>query len=373
VLLARGALLGSVQALGFVAHPACLVVIAERGVGVGEFPVQRKGFAVVLHGVCVSALGMGEEPRAGLRGPRIRPLDLSWKTEPFSVAPCDHRVGYERVSVGDVEQQVRKFYDTAGPAYEALMGAFWHHGDLEAEAAGLSPTEAAKALEGKLIAASGLEPGGWALDFGSGVGGATVHMAAISGANFVGLSNNEGLSERARNYAREQGLAETVAFHTIGDEDYRRLGAWPDGTFDAVSFLESVCHLPAKGDFFRSAFRVLKPGGRLVGIDWLQRPFGEHRTDERIARWMEPVERHISIPWHGTVASYREMIEAAGFEVEVAVDLYDGVECWGSTPPNDAQGWLEYEDDQFQAGKRALDAARAAGVFTVGQFVAVKR
>jgi SAM-dependent methyltransferase len=142
-----------------------------------------------------------------------------------------------------------------------------------------------------------------------------------------------------------------------------------------VSFLESVCHLPDKSAFFRTAFRILRPGAHLVGIDWLQRSFGEYQTAEQIGQWMAPVEQHISIPWHGTVADYRAMIEDAGFVVEVAEDLYAGIQCWGSTPPRDEQGWLSYDGergDKFHDGKRALDAARAAGVFTVGRFVARK-
>jgi cyclopropane fatty-acyl-phospholipid synthase-like methyltransferase len=277
--------------------------------------------------------------------------------------------------VGEVEQQVRAYYDVAGPAYEALMGMFWHHGELESEGEGLSPAESAKALESKMVAAAGLQSGGWALDFGSGVGGATVHMASVSGAHFVGVSNNEWLSQRARAYAAEQGVSDTVAFHTIGDEDYRTLAAWPDGSLDAVTWYESVVHLPDKAAFFRAAARILKPGGRLVGLDWLQRPFGEHQSDEQIMRWMEPVNRHISIPWHGTVDGYRAMIEDAGLVVEAAEDLYEGVQCWGSTPPEDGQGWFEYDGEApevFAEGKRALDDARAAGVFTVGKFVAVK-
>lgn len=275
----------------------------------------------------------------------------------------------------DVEAQVRGYYNTAGPAYEALMGKFWHHGDAESEAKGLSPEESAKAVEQQLIDAAGLQPGDWALDFGSGVGGATVYMAQQSGANFVGISNNEWLSERAREYASDQGISEKASFLTVGDQDYKTLAAWPDGSLAAVIFFESVCHLPDKGAFFRAAARVLRPGGRLLGVDWLQRPFGENQTPDQIKRWMQPVEEHISIPWHGTVGDYRKMIEEAGLTVEVAEDMYPDQHCWGSTPSDDAQGWLVYdgpEAETFHAGKRALDEAREAGVFTVGKFIAVK-
>lgn len=277
--------------------------------------------------------------------------------------------------MGAVEAQVREYYDTAGPAYAQLMGSFWHHGDLEAENAGLSPVEAAQALARKQVEAAGLQAGGTAIDFGSGVGGTTVYMAQISGANLVGLSNNEWLSAQARQHTAEQGMSGQVSFLTVGDEDYKTLVAWPADSLDMVSFFESVCHLPDKASFFRAAHRILKPGACLVGVDWVKRPWGEHQTDEQIAEWIRPVEEVISIPWLGSVDDYRGMCEAAGFTVEIAEDLYPGVECWGSTPPDDGQGWGAYEGELstvIHDGKRVLDAARAAGVFSVGRWVARK-
>lgn len=270
------------------------------------------------------------------------------------------------------ERKVREFYDSAVHCYQGIMGNTWHHADPAAEARGLSMVEACQALEEELVMHSGLRPRGWALDFGSGVGGPTLHMAKVSGASFIGLSNNEGLNERARELAAKVGLEAQASFLTVGDNDYKRL-PFPDASFDAVFFYESICHLPDKAAFFRQARRILKPGARLVGIDWLQRPFGEHQTDEQILRFMAKVNESICIPAHGTVASYRAMMEAAGLEVAIARDLFEGVPCWGSTPDSERSQWLEYEGPdalRFRAGKKALDAARGAGVFTVGMFVA---
>jgi len=272
-------------------------------------------------------------------------------------------------------QKVREFYDSAVHCYESIMGHTWHHGDPEAEARGLSVLEAAQVLEEKVVSLSGLQPGGRALDFGAGVGGPAIYMAEISCASFIGLSNNEELSRRARDLAGQRGLSERVSFFTTGDDDYRTLVAFADSSFDAVTFYESVCHLPDKPAFFRAAFRILKPGARLVGIDWLQRPFGEHRTDEQIMRFMGPVNEHMRIPGHGSLASYQTMMEEAGFQVSMAEDLFEGVECWGSTPEQKRPQWLNYDGpdgELFRKGKAALDAARGSGVFTVGMFVAIK-
>jgi tocopherol O-methyltransferase len=254
------------------------------------------------------------------------------------------------------------------------MGFVWHHADPAAEARGLSTLEACYVLEEEMLALSGLKAGGWALDFGSGVGGEMFHMSKVSGAKFIGLSNNEGLSARAREEATKRGFTDELSFLTVGDTDYKHL-PFPDASFDAVFFFESVCHLPDKPAFFRQAARVLKPGAKLVSLDWLQRPFGENKTEEQIMKYMSPVNEHICIPGHGTLASYKKMMEDAGLQVTVARDLFEGVKCWGSTPKDERPQWLNYEGpdgERFRLGKQALDAARDSGVFTVGLFSATK-
>ncbi|HEU4535938.1 MAG TPA: methyltransferase domain-containing protein, partial [Polyangiaceae bacterium] len=256
------------------------------------------------------------------------------------------------------EQKVREFYNNAAPCFEAIMGDVWHFGDPAAEARGLSAREAALLLEERLVAETGLTAGGRALDFGSGVGGGTLHMARVSGARFVGLTNNEVCNQKARARAAAVGLDERVSFLTIGDRDYKNL-PFPDASFDAAFFLESVCHLPDKPAFFREMFRLLKPGARLAGMDWLQRPFGAHQTEAQILAYMGPVNELYCIPQHGTVEGYRAMAEAAGFGVRLARDLYEGALCLGCAPPEHREGFAAYlgpEQDMLRRGKVALDA-----------------
>jgi tocopherol O-methyltransferase len=281
-------------------------------------------------------------------------------------------MGHERMSH---EQKVREYYEKAGDCYQSIMGYSWHHGDPAAEARGASLDESRQLLEEEVVRWCRLKPGDRAMDFGAGVGGPMLHMAKVSGAFWTGLSNTDALNLKARALAVEVGLADKVSFLTTGDDDYKSLLAFADGSYDAVTFYESVCHIPDKAALFRAIFRILKPGGALVGIDWLQRPFGDNRTEEQIMRFMQPVNETWCIPWHGTVEGYKEMFEAAGFQVTVAKDLFEGVKCWGTTPTEERPAWLNYEGPeaaQFRAGKVALDAARDAGVFTVGMFVATK-
>lgn len=273
------------------------------------------------------------------------------------------------------EDDVPRYYDLAGPAYIRLMQQVWHHGFPDAEDRGLDYAQTAKELAEHLVTQAGLRPEHWAIEFGAGVGGGTCHMASVSDSSWVGVSNNDWLSEQARAYATEQGLGERVHFLGIGDTDYKTFAAWPDGSFQLFVFAESICHLPDKQALFHAAYRILAPGGVLAGIDWLKRPYGQYRTDEQIMRFMAPVERWFCIPHHGTVDSYRRMIENAGFRVRTAGDMWVGRKCWGSTPPDDGQGWYDYDGPQaemFHHGKKALMDAKESGVFTVGLFIADK-
>lgn len=272
------------------------------------------------------------------------------------------------------EHEVQQFYTVARPIFEQIMGDQWHHGDPDAVAAGLPRRRACEMLEERIVGLTGLAAGGKALDFGSGIGGPTLHMAKVSKASFVGVCNNDVLTQAARKKATELGLSDRVEFKTLDDTQYKNL-PYPDNTFDAATFFESPCHIPDKAALFRELARVIKPGGRLAGIDWLQRPFGEYQTEEQIMQFMGPLNEAGYFPWHGTLEGYVKMMKDAGLEVPVARDLFAGVKCWTSVQEQETPQWLSTtgpEAQRFADAERAMTAAREAGVFTVGMWVARK-
>ena len=273
------------------------------------------------------------------------------------------------------EHRVQRFYDSALHCYQAIMGDRWHHADPEALAVGLPRLRGCEILEERIASLVGLGPGLRAIDFGSGIGGPTLHMAHVTGASIVGVSNNARLNEVARDKASKLELANRVSFVTLDDLGYKQL-PFPDASLDGATFFESVCHVPDKAALFQELARVLRPGARLGGMDWIQRPFGEHQSEDDILRFMTPVNEAISIPWHGTVERYRELMEAAGFSVAIARDLYPGVRCWSTVQDAETPAWETYsgpEQQMFREGEEALAAARRAGVFTIGMWVATKR
>jgi tocopherol O-methyltransferase len=116
------------------------------------------------------------------------------------------------------------------------------------------------------------------LDAGCGVGGSAIWLARELGARVVGVNVVPSEIDRGRRYAHRRNVADRVTFEL---QDMTRT-AFPDGSFDVVWAIESVCHVPDKREFLAEAWRLLKPGGRLVVADAFRcrRPFGP--ADERL-------------------------------------------------------------------------------------------
>lgn len=127
------------------------------------------------------------------------------------------------------------------------------------------------------------------LDAGCGVGGSAIWLARERGVQVVGINVVPGDIDRGRRYARRRNVADRVTFEL---QDMTRT-AFPDGSFDVVWAIESVCHVPDKQEFLAEARRLLKPGGRLVVGDGFRRrrPFGpadERLLHEWLSGWAVP-------------------------------------------------------------------------------------
>ncbi len=104
------------------------------------------------------------------------------------------------------------------------------------------------------------------LDAGCGVGGSAIFLAEHYGCNVTGITHGSRQVEHAIKYAEINGVEERTTFIVA---DYTNV-PFPDGSFDVIWAVESVCHAEKKKDFLKEAYRLLRKGGRLIIADGFQ-------------------------------------------------------------------------------------------------------
>lgn len=106
------------------------------------------------------------------------------------------------------------------------------------------------------------------IDLGCGVGGPARNLARFSKAHVTGVNCNAYQIGRAKLLTEQQHLAHACSFV---EADFMKL-PFEANSFDAGYHFEALCHAPDKAAVYAEAFRVLKPGARFAGLQWLMTP-----------------------------------------------------------------------------------------------------
>ena len=126
-----------------------------------------------------------------------------------------------------------------------------------------------------------LRPGQRLLDIGCGWGALVIHAAQNFGVRAHGITLSEPQAEWARARIGETGLAKQASIDVC---DYRQIGSNGSPTYDAIVSVGMAEHVGRERlpDYFKLAYRVLKPGGVLlnqaIGEGVVARPRNKGRT-----------------------------------------------------------------------------------------------
>ncbi|KAI7202278.1 Sterol 24-C-methyltransferase [Hortaea werneckii] len=209
----------------------------------------------------------------------------------------------------------RHYYNLATDLYEYGWGQSFHFSRFSP---GEPFRQAIARHEHYLALKMNLQENSRVLDVGCGVGGPAREICKFTGANIVGLNNNDYQIERATHYAKKEGLADKLSF-TKGD--FMQM-SFPDNSFDAVYAIEATVHAPSLEGIYSEIFRVLKPGGVFGVYEWLMTDAYDnanpHHREIRLG-----IEQGDGISNMEKVEVALAAMKTAGFQLELNEDLAD--------------------------------------------------
>jgi tocopherol O-methyltransferase len=186
---------------------------------------------------------------------------------------------------------------------------------------------------------SGLPHGSNVLDVGCGIGGTTRYLAKEHDCTVTGITISGQQVQMAQRLSKQEATptpsqppssvekpasapvpntADTFDHIGKGKVRFQELDAEKMGdfftpaSFDCVWISEAMSHLPNKRLFFENAFKLLKPGGRLVIADWFK---AEDLTAAQMDNDIRPIEDGMLLPPLCTQQGYVDFAKGAGFSV----------------------------------------------------------
>ncbi len=181
-----------------------------------------------------------------------------------------------------------------------------------------------RALRRKTVELAGIRPGDRVLDVGCGTGDLTLAAAAQAGAagEVAGIDASPEMVQVARRKASGRSLP--IRFELAPVEAL----PFPDGYFDVALSSLMLHHLPGqlKHDGLAEVYRVLKPGGRLLVVDFRDGPSGH-------GHFLMAVLGHGS--QQRSPGSLGPLLAGAGFTLGAQGALAMGVLAWASAVKGD--------------------------------------
>ncbi len=126
-----------------------------------------------------------------------------------------------------------------------------------------------------------IKPTDKVLDAGCGIGGSSIYLAKNIGCHCIGITLSEKQVKKGNELAAKLNLANKVS---LQQQSYLQTN-FTNESFDVIWGLESICYADDKAAFISEAYRLLKPGGRLIIADGMVTKF-ENNENPIIKKWL---------------------------------------------------------------------------------------
>lgn len=173
-------------------------------------------------------------------------------------------------------------------------------------------------MNNRLAEFAGIKQGDRILDAGCGVGGSSIYLAKTLGCKTVGITLSDKQIGKCINNAEKHNVSGSCTFEK---QNYLET-TFPDNSFDIVWGIESVCYAFDKYDFLKEAYRVLKPGGKVVVADFYSNNVKPHTPEAKLMKnWTDTW----AIKEYADVNEFWDKMDKAGFKNRKQVDVTQNV------------------------------------------------
>lgn len=208
---------------------------------------------------------------------------------------------------------VGEYYDQVNELLPVMFTDNIHFGYWADPSSSDSHAEAGEQMTEQLFQRLDVSAEHKVLDVGCGVGKPTVWLARKSGAVVKGVNVSRNQLDVANAYAQSEGLQDQASFEVA---DAMNL-PYPDDSFDRVWALESMIHMPDRGQVMREIARVLRPGGRLAIADPTLRGTLNDQEMAVVERWGAfSMVRSVEY-----IENYPTLVDEAGLELMELTDV----------------------------------------------------
>jgi len=187
------------------------------------------------------------------------------------------------------------------------------------------------------------------LDMGCGIGGPLRGVVRATGANVTGLTINAHQVRRAQEITRGLTPWMQERCHFVR-QDYLNIKGMELEAYDAAFYMESSLHCENRTQTFSEVYKLLKPGGRLVAMEYNLLPGwkpddAEHQELMKLHLWGNGAAKT------PTIEEDLAFVRAAGFEIKEHYDFMDiGKKLYGD------DSWEWWADLQFNLRFHLLPA-----------------